>query len=103
MKSITWDNTTGKIEGTFKGDGGQDLHADRPGREPRTFEVLPRWTTTLSTADLDHLSRAASLSLLSIILPFALILGFFAWMQMPRRASDAGERVSRSVAPAAKT
>ena len=83
VKSITWDNTTGKIEGTFKGDGDKTFTSTGPAENPQDLEVLLRDNNVEYTFETPQ--QSGLLSLLSIILPFALILGFFAWMQ--RRAS----------------
>ncbi|MCB1027910.1 MAG: ATP-dependent metallopeptidase FtsH/Yme1/Tma family protein, partial [Microthrixaceae bacterium] len=83
VKSITWDNTTGNIEGVYAGEGEETFTSTGPAENPQDLEALLKENNVEYAFETPQ--QSGLLSLLSIILPFALILGFFAWMQ--RRAS----------------
>jgi hypothetical protein len=105
IESVTWDNTTGKIEGTFAGTGDKTFTSTGPAEAPQGLEALLKENNVEYTFETPQ--QSGLLSLLSIILPFALILGFFAWIcrsaaRRPRPTAPSGPAPPSPTSPATR-
>ena len=80
VKSATWDNSTTKITGVYAKGGGEFETTGPPSPDESTMKLLREKTTlTFETSEPGILGQ-----LLPLLLPIALLIGFFFWMQ--RRA-----------------